>query len=56
MTPKQEITAAYVGIGNELLSGSIQDANLYYLALALRELVIMLMRCIIIPYVPDVIR
>jgi len=56
MDSKQEITAAYVGIGNELLSGSIQDANLYYLAQALRELGIKLMQCIIIPDEPDVIR
>jgi molybdenum cofactor synthesis domain-containing protein len=56
MDSKEEITAAYVGIGNELLSGSIQDANLYYLAQALRGLGIKLMRCIIIPDEPDVIR
>jgi molybdenum cofactor synthesis domain-containing protein len=56
MDPRQDVTAAYVGIGNELLSGSIQDANLYYLAQALRELGIKLMRCLIIPDEPDVIR
>ena len=56
MDPKGEISAAYVGIGNELLSGSIQDANLYFLAQALRELGIKLMRCIIIPDEPELIR
>ena len=51
-----EITAAYVGIGNELISGSIQDANFTYLARALRELGIQLMRCIVIPDEQEVIR
>lgn len=56
MEPQKEITAAYVGIGNELLSGSIQDENFFYLAQALRELGIRLMRSIVIPDEPDVIR
>jgi FAD synthetase len=56
MSAEQEITAAYVGIGNELLSGSIQDANFHYLAEALRELGIRLMRAIVIPDEQEVIR
>jgi molybdenum cofactor synthesis domain-containing protein len=56
MEPQPEITAAYVGIGNELLSGSIQDANFHYLAQALRELGIRLMRGIVIPDDRQVIR
>jgi len=56
MDPETEITAAYVGIGNELLAGSIQDENFFYLAKALRELGIRLMRSIVIPDEPDVIR
>lgn len=56
MDPKQEITAAYIGIGNEILSGSIQDANFLYLAQALRELGIRLMRGIVVPDDQDTIR
>ncbi len=56
MESEQEITAAYVGIGNEILSGSIQDANFHYLAQALRELGIRLMRGIVIPDEQEVIR
>jgi molybdenum cofactor synthesis domain-containing protein len=56
MEKEQEITAAYVGIGNEILSGSIQDANFHYLAQALRELGVRLMRGIVIPDEQEVIR
>jgi len=45
----QEITAAYIGIGNELLSGSTRDTNFVYLARTLHELGIRLMRSVIIP-------
>jgi molybdenum cofactor synthesis domain-containing protein len=45
-----------VGIGNELLSGSVQDANFHYLAQALRELGIRLTRAIVIPDEQEVIR
>jgi molybdenum cofactor synthesis domain-containing protein len=50
------MTAAYIGIGNEILSGSIRDANFHYLAQALRELGIRLMRGIVIPDEQEVIR
>lgn len=56
MERKEEITAAYIGIGNELLSGSIQDANFHYLAQSLRELGIRLKCAIVIPDEQDVIR
>ena len=56
MEANKEITAAYVGIGNELLSGSVQDENFHYLARALRELGIRLMRGIVIPDEQEVIR
>ena len=56
MEHENEITAAYIGIGNELLSGSIQDANFPYLARSLRELGIRLMRGIVIPDEQEVIR
>jgi molybdenum cofactor synthesis domain-containing protein len=56
MDTERETTAAYIGIGNELLSGSIQDENFFYLARTLRELGIRLMRCIVIPDEPVAIR
>ncbi len=56
MDTGKEITAAYVGIGNEILSGSIQDSNFHYLARALRELGIRLMRGIVVPDEQEVIR
>ncbi len=56
MEPEKEITAAYIGIGNELLSGSVQDANFLYLAQALRELGIRLRVGIVIPDEQEVIR
>lgn len=56
MDPGKEITAAYVGIGNELLSGSTQDTNFLYLARCLHELGIRLMRGFVIPDEQEVIR
>lgn len=56
MHTEQEITAAYVGIGNELLSGSVQDANFHYLAQALWGLGIRLMRAVVIPDEQEIIR
>jgi molybdenum cofactor synthesis domain-containing protein len=56
MDTTKEITAAYVGIGNELLSGSTRDENFFYLARCLHELGIQLMRCFVIPDEQDVIR
>lgn len=56
MEKDQEITAAYIGIGDELLAGSTQDTNFVYLAQALRELGIRLLRCVIIPDDRDVIK
>lgn len=44
-----EITAAYVGIGDELLAGSTEDRNFLFLARLLRELGIRLMRSILVP-------
>ena len=56
MEKDQEITAAYIGIGDELLAGSTQDTNFVYLAQAFRELGIRLMRCAIIPDDRDAIK
>lgn len=56
MDPQEEMTAAYVGIGNELLSGSVEDTNFIYLARALRELGIRLMCGILIPDEQEIIR
>jgi FAD synthetase len=49
MEAEKEITAAYIGIGDELLAGSTQDSNFLYLAQTLRELGIRLVRGLIIP-------
>jgi FAD synthetase len=53
---EKEVTAAYVGIGDELLSGSTQDTNFFYLARTLKELGIRLARCAVIPDDLDAIR
>jgi molybdenum cofactor synthesis domain-containing protein len=52
----EEVTAAYVGIGDELLSGSTRDTNFFYLARSLKELGIRLVRGAVIPDDLDAIR
>lgn len=52
----EEVTAAYIGIGDELLSGSTQDTNFFYLARTLKELGIRLVRGAVIPDDLDAIR
>ncbi len=52
----EEVTAAYIGIGDELLSGSTRDTNFFYLARALKELGIRLVRSAVIPDDLDAIR
>ena len=49
MEEGNEKTAAYIGVGDELLAGSIQDTNFLYLARTLHELGIRLLRGVIIP-------
>jgi len=53
---KEEVTAAYIGIGDELLSGGTQDTNFFYLARTLKELGIRLARGAVIPDELDAIR
>jgi len=48
-------TAAVIVIGNEVLSGRIQDANLHYLALGLKERGIRLLEARVIPDVGETI-
>lgn len=52
----QEVTAAYIGIGDELLSGSTRDTNFFCLARTLKELGIRLARGAVIPDDLDAIR
>ncbi len=55
-TPQSaELTAAVILIGNEILSGSVKDANLAYIAERMTELGIRLRECRIIPDEEDVI-
>jgi len=49
MAEEKEITAAYIGVGDELLSGRTQDTNFFYLAGTLQELGIRLVRGAVIP-------
>jgi FAD synthetase len=49
MAEGKEITAAYIGIGDELLSGSTRDTNFFHLAGTLQDLGIRLVRCAVIP-------
>jgi molybdenum cofactor synthesis domain-containing protein len=56
MAADREIaTAAALIVGNELLSGKVQDANLIVLATALRDLGILLRRVVMIPDDVDII-
>ena len=52
----EEVTAAYVGIGDELLSGSTRDTNFFCLARTLKDLGIRLARGAVIPDDLDAIR
>lgn len=45
----EEVTAAYIGIGDELLSGSTRDTNFFCLARTLKDLGIRLARGAVIP-------
>ena len=56
MDEQVEKTAAYIGIGDELLAGKTPDTNFVYLAQALRDLGIRLLRGVIIPDDLDAIR
>ena len=56
MDQQVEKTAAYIGIGDELLAGKTPDTNFVYLAQALRDLGIRLLRGVIIPDDLDAIR
>lgn len=47
--PLEEKTAGIIIIGNEILSGKVQDANSFYLASELRELGVSVMRISVIP-------
>lgn len=49
MENAMDVTAAYIGIGDELLAGRTQDTNFVYLAQTLQDLGIRLMRGVIIP-------
>jgi molybdenum cofactor synthesis domain-containing protein len=51
----KNVTAAVLVIGNEILSGRTQDANLNYLAKGLGAAGVMLREARVIPDVPDVI-
>ncbi|MBI1362984.1 MAG: competence/damage-inducible protein A [Proteobacteria bacterium] len=55
MTQPAKLTAAVLLIGNELLSGSVKDANLAYIAERMTELGIHLRECRVIPDEVDVI-
>jgi molybdenum cofactor synthesis domain-containing protein len=55
MNAAPEVTAAVLIIGNEILSGRTQDANLNFLAKGLGEQGILLREARVIPDVPDVI-
>ena len=52
----EEVTAAYIGIGDELLSGSTRDTNFFCLARTLKDLGIRLARGAVIPDDLDAIR
>jgi molybdenum cofactor synthesis domain-containing protein len=54
-TPPQTVTACLLIIGNEILSGRTQDANLAYLAKGLNEVGVRLREARVIPDVPDTI-
>jgi len=56
MVGDQEVTAIYIGVGDELLSGRTEDTNFIHLAKTLRELGIRLARGMIIPDDRDVIQ
>ncbi len=56
MAKATDVTASYIGIGDELLAGRTQDTNFVYLARTLQELGIRLMRGVIIPDDLDAIR
>jgi molybdenum cofactor synthesis domain-containing protein len=53
--PETIVTAAVLIIGNEILSGRTQDANLAYLAKGLGEVGVVLREARVIPDVPDTI-
>jgi molybdenum cofactor synthesis domain-containing protein len=55
MSAKSEYTAAVVVIGNEILSGRTQDANLQYLAQKLTDWGVRLREARVIPDIEDVI-
>jgi len=56
MDVMRETTAAYIGIGDELLAGKTPDTNFLYLAQALRDLGIRLLRAVVVPDDLDAIR
>ena len=55
MSEAPDITAAVLVIGNEILSGRTQDANLNFIAKGLGEAGVVLREARVIPDVPDVI-
>ena len=55
MPPETIVTACVLIIGNEILSGRTQDANLAYLATGLNEAGVTLREARVIPDVPEVI-
>ena len=55
MSDADAVTAAVLIIGNEILSGRTQDANLAYIAKGLGEKGVVLREARVIPDVPDVI-
>ena len=53
MSEAKTVTAALVIIGNEILSGRTQDANLAYIAGALGEIGVRVMEVRVVPDVED---
>ena len=55
MTAEKIVTASVLIIGNEILSGRTQDANLGYIAVGLNEVGVTLREARVIPDIPEVI-
>ncbi|MEE9210070.1 MAG: molybdopterin-binding protein, partial [Kiloniellales bacterium] len=53
--PDRPVTACLIVIGNEILSGRTQDANLAYLGARLNDIGVRLMEARVIPDIEEVI-